>query len=161
MTDQILKILIIAFSIILLIIVFYKLNFQKNSYEEISKGLIENYDLNISNILLEKESSYIGTYDSNSQITKITDDEEITIEIQDNLYEKMLEYLPSKAYKEEEIERVVINFDDFNTKNLLWNDIINVDSTMNCDFEIFNNRMNSISCQNDDEILIIDFYFDN
>ena len=73
----------------------------------------------------------------------------------------MLEYLPSKAYKEEEIERVVINFDDFNTKNLLWNDIINVDSTMNCDFEIFNNRMNSISCQNDDEILIIDFYFDN
>ena len=133
---------------------------QHVSYKSLMAFAKTNYDFDITYEDKENVHSHFGNYILDSNMATIIDDEMNEQQLSLNLYEVVLKAIPyQKYYKKNEI--LTGSFDVTSLKQN--NDIVKFLPKANnftCEFEITDNYLSSISCD-DDSYLSISFFSNN
>ena len=137
----------------------YSFFFNKIFYQDILNGVTEAYDFTLNICTNDDEWDYTGSYNVNNQKLIIIDENECMSELTENLYQKMIEYIPKKIYEEEQILSITVDFSEFISKNFAFQNYFKLNNVMLCNFELYSKRLYSISCDNEEESFSLYFYF--
>ena len=124
------------------------------SYQKLASKMNENYDFDISYETEENGYSYSGSYNSNSNTLTYLDNNNEEQSLNINLYEYILNEIPhQKYYKKDKMFTGSFNITSLKQNSELAK-FLPEKNNLTCEFEITDNYLSSILCDDDSNFSI-------